>query len=604
MSPKEEPADRKKFDVIISAYDSNLNKISGPRDWRLNFVWIFFVIFAIIIVSRLIILMIFQHQFYLSVATGSRETWDHLFPNRGGIYAQDTRTGEKYPLAMNRDYFILFADTRAIKDDDTANQITNKLSEIFNYDDQRKLAVYMQLNKRNDPYEPIEKKVEDPTVKKIEEMQLPGIYFARKSYRYYPENELAAPIVGFVGQDDNGNDVGRYGIEGYWNKELAGSGGFVNGAKSAIGGWIPLSGWNFKPAMDGADIILTIDRTLQYKSCEILRQGMQEFKAESASLIIMEPSTGAVRAMCSLPDFNPNEYSKVESLNVYNNSAIFTAYEPGSIFKPITMSAVVNEKLVTPTSYFLDTGSRSDLCSKPIKNANDTVFGSQTMSGVLENSINTGMVYVTELLGRNRFVKYVQNFGFGIKTGIELDTETPGTISSLLDKRGNQIDCYAATASFGQGIMATPIQLVSAYSAIVNGGKIMKPTVVKEITYADGKTERFKPKEIVATISNQASVLTKGMLVNVVEKGHSRNAKIDGYYVGGKTGTAQIAGKEGYTLDTNQSFVGFAPADDPKFVILVKFEKPNKTWADSTASPIFKQVAEFALNYYGIAPKK
>ncbi len=596
--------DRKKYSVNSTVYGTNFTKLAKPKDTRLNLVWIFFVFLSILMSGRLVMLMVLQHDFYLTLANGSREALDKLFPKRGTIYAQDTRTGELYPMAMNRDYFLVFADTREIKDDESANQVTNKLAEIFNYDDQKKLSLYLQLNKRSDPYEPIEKKVDEEIVNKIKELNLPGIGFTRRAFRYYPEGELAAPAIGFVGQDEKGIDVGRYGIEGYWNKELAGTGGFVGGAKSAIGGWIPLAGWNFEPANDGADLILTIDRTLQYKSCEILRHGMKEFGATSASLIILEPQTGAIRAMCSLPDFNSNEYNKVESVRVFNNSAIFTAYEPGSIFKPITMSAAVNEGLVSPETVFNDVGARTGLCSKPIKNANDAVFGNQTMSGVLENSVNTGMVYVVERLGRNRFVKYVQDFGFGIKTGIELYSESPGTINALLSKNGDKIDCYAATASFGQGITATPIQMVNAFGAIVNGGHLMKPYIVEEIRYQDGQKEKFKPKEIKTIITNHAALLTSGMLVNVVQKGHSVNAKIDGYYIGGKTGTAQIADTQGYSLDTNQSFVGFAPADNPKFVIIIKYEKPNKTWADSTASPTFQKVAKFALEYYGIAPNK
>jgi cell division protein FtsI/penicillin-binding protein 2 len=550
-------------------------------------------------------LMILQGNFYSALASGSHDSSSELVPKRGAVYVQDTRNQELFPLAINHDLFILFADTREIKSDDEANTIANKLAEIFHYDDTRKLEVFLQLNKRTDPYEPIEKKVDESIADQVKDLSMSGIGLVRVPFRFYPEHNSAAAVIGFVGQDGDRGAVGRYGVEGYWQKELAGFGGFVEGATNAGGGWIPLYGWAFRPAQDGADIILTIDRTLQYKACQRLQRGMKEYGAKSASLVMMNPQTGAIMAMCDLPDFDPNKYNEIDSVDVYNNDAIFTAYEPGSIFKPLTMAAAINEGLVGPHSPFYDAGVRSDLCSKPIKNANDKVYGNQDMTGVLENSINTGVVYLTEKMGRERFVKYVRDYGFGIKTGIELDSETAGTIDTLLEKKKNsdKVDCYAATASFGQGIMATPLQMVAAFSSIVNGGRLMKPYIVGEVRYSDGHIEKKKPEEIRQILSKNASDLTSGMLVTVVEK-HSTGAKVPGYYVGGKTGTAQIAGPNGYTLETNQSFIGFAPAEDPKFVILVKYEKPNRAWAESTALPVFADVAKFALEYYHIPPNR
>jgi cell division protein FtsI/penicillin-binding protein 2 len=227
------------------------------------------------------------------------------------------------------------------------------------------------------------------------------------------------------------------------------------------------------------------------------------------------------------------------------------------------------------------------------------------MTGVLENSINTGMVYVAGMLGRNRLTKYIQEFGFGTKTGIELDSESPGTVNTLLvKKKTDKLDCDAAVSSFGQSIMVTPIQMATAFSALVNGGILFKPFVVKEIDYSDGRVQKIQPREIKRVISNQSSLSISSMLVSVVEKGHSMNVKIPGYYLGGKTGTAQIAGAGGYSEETNQSFVGFGPAEDPKFVLLIKFEKPQRVWADSTAAPVFRDIAQFVLQYYQIPPTK
>jgi cell division protein FtsI/penicillin-binding protein 2 len=587
------------------SYHSKKEKYEdSSSDPRLRIMWVLFVVVSIVIVVRLFVLMVFQHSFYVALAAGSHEIYSNLFPERGNIFIQDSRSGEEYPLAMNRDYFLVYADTRQIEDDKTAEDVAEKLASVFSYDDEKKFQVFLQLNKRTDPYEPLEKKVDETVVDRLKELDLVGIAFVRQPFRYYPEGNLAAQVVGFLGKDSEGNDVGRYGVEGYWEKELMGKGGFVQGAKSAVGALIPLAGGAFEAAEDGADILLTIDRTIQYKSCETLEKYRLEFGATSASLVILDPYTGAIRAMCSLPDFDPNTYNQVESIDIYNNTNIFTSYEPGSIFKPVVMSAALNEGLLTPETYFEDKGHKKDICDTPIKNAGEKVHGWQTMTGVLENSINTGMVNVAERLGKKKLIEYIESYGFGVREGIELDTEMSGTIDALYINKGNKTDCYAATASFGQGITATPLQMVTAFSAIANGGTLMKPYVVERINYSDGKTEYFESEEIENILEKRSSMLLSGMLVSVIDSGHAAGAAVPGYYVAGKTGTAQIAGRGGYTDETNHSFVGFAPVDNPKFVMIVKFEKPQRKYSSSTAAPVFGDIAKFLLQYYHVPPTR
>lgn len=574
------------------------------KDTRSRIAQIFVFILGGIIIFRLFFLMILEHSFYQRLAEGSHEAYSQLFPKRGRILIQDSRTSEEYPVALNRDYFLVYADTRAIKDDKTAEEVLKKLTEVFSYDEEKQKQVLGMLNKRTDPYEPIEQKIDEDTQKRLMGMNLPGIATVRRSYRYYPEKKLASHVVGFLGRDKDGKDIGRYGVEGYWNEVLTGSSGFLEGIKSATGKLLTFANIDKSPAKDGADILLTIDRTVQYRACERLYQGMLEYGAASASLIIMDPQTGAIRAMCSFPDFDPNEYGKVDSVEMYNNSSIFTPYEPGSIFKPITMAAAINEGKVGPQSPFHDSGSRDGLCTKPIRNAEDKVYNDTDMTGVLENSINTGMIYVAELLGTNKFRDYVEKFGFGIKEGIELDTEASGVIDSLSKNKKDKIDCYTATGSFGQGLTVTPLQMVTAYSAIANGGKLMKPYIVQEVRQSDGSTEKIKPKVLRQILDPRTSKLLGGMLVNVVEKGHAKQARQEHYYLAGKTGTAQIPGPGGYSADTIHSFVGFAPADDPKLVMIVKYEKPQRKYAESTAVPVFGDIMKFLLQYYQIPPAR
>lgn len=569
---------------------------------------IFFIILCtlfLVVALRLFSLMIVNGEFYKKLAAGAQEFYAELLPKRGEIFTQDSRTGEKFPLALNKESYLLFADTRLIKTEDDAKKVLDALTDMFHYEGNRTSTVWASLNKRTDPYEPIEKKVEQEQMEKIKAMKLPGIAFVKIPTRFYPEGNLAASVIGFVSNNDQNREIGKYGIESYFQKELSGKEGELTGTTAHGGGWIPFDTRIFRSsdADDGADLTLTIDRTIEFQACERLYQGMLEYNASSASLVIMDPYTGAIRAMCSYPDFDPNKYGEVQDIRSYNNSTIFTPYEPGSIFKAIAMAALLNEGLVDPHSPFHDPGVRADLCKTPIRNAENKSYNDTDMTGILEDSINTGMIYIAERLGTNRFRDYVEKFGFGVKSGIELDTETPGNIESLnKNKNTKKIDCYTATASFGQGLTVTPLQMAAAYSAIANGGILMSPYIVDEMTLSNGKVIKTQAKEVRRVISTHAASMLSGMLVNVVENGHAQAAKSKEYYIAGKTGTAQIPGPGGYTADTIHSFVGFAPVDHPKFVMIVKYEKPERKYAESTAVPVFSDISNFLLQYYQVMP--
>ncbi len=585
-----------------------------PQQQRLFLASGVFGLLGAFIVAHLFDVMIVNHRAYAEAASNVHEVTSNLAPERGKIYAQDSRSGEEYPVAMNRDVFTVFVDTRTFHEDvvtdelvleDEAERLAVTLSGILEYDDEEKFALYLKFLKPDDPYEPIEKRVEEDIVDRIRELGVRGIGFVREPVRVYPEGTLASHVLGFVGKDDNGGSIGRYGLEGYWQEELGGKEGYFSGIRSAAGKLIPLAGKKIQPAEDGADILITIDRTLQYRACKELARAAEEYQAESASLIIMEPHTGAIRALCNVPDYDPNVYNQVESVEVYNNRAVFTPYEPGSVFKPIAMAAALNEKAVEPHTPFFDTGSVEANCQKEIKNAGGKIYGDTDMIGVLENSINTGMVFVVEQVGKKVFRNYVEQFGFGIKAGIGLDTETTGVIESLWRSNKDEMDCFAATGSFGQGITATPLQMTSAFSAIANGGVLMKPYLVEEIRYPDGKTKSFDPIEVDDVVSSRAASLLGGMLVNVIDSGQAGGAKVPGYFLAGKTGTAQIAEKGVYIEDAyNHSFVGFGPIDAPVFTMIVTFEKPEQRYSASTAAPTFGTIAKIILEHYGVPPSR
>lgn len=565
-----------------------------PEDKSLRSVSIFFLLAVLIIIARLFMLQVLDYQYYSALAADTHEIYQQLFPQRGNIYVQDTRDHSEYPVAINRPYYLIYAVPRDIPPANIAST-TDFLAGILNFEPDAKALLLAKLSKPNDLYEPVAKKVSDDIIDKIKSANLKGINYTSQDYRYYPESALASNILGFVGSDQDGNPIGQYGIEGFWNKTLAGKSGFLSGERGASGSWISLAGRTLKQAENGADLVLTIDRTLEYKACERLRQGFVEYKAKSAALIIMDPSTGAILTMCSMPDFDPNNYGAADDAGDYNNTTIFTPYEPGSVFKSITMASALDLGLVSPDTTYVDTGERI-INGHKIHNALDKKYGLATMTNVLENSINTGMIFVEEKMGRSLFAEYIDKFGFGKKTGIELDTESAGDVSSF----GKSAEVYNANASFGQGFTATPLQLTTAYAALANGGRMPKPFIVSEVRYPNGQSVKTEPQISDVVISPRADKLITGMLVSVVEKTYKNVVKIPDYYIAGKTGTAQIAEGGKYTDATNHTFIGYLPADNPKFVIFVKYENPDQSWAESTAAPVFKDIAQFALDYYGI----
>lgn len=555
---------------------------------------LFFLALALWIIIRLFILQILQHDYYALFALNSHEIYQKLHPDRGRIYFQDARTKTEYPAAINKEFFIVYADPRQISPEETATT-SAQVAIILGQTPEEQQNTLAKLSNHSDSYAVIAKKVPADIADRLAAARLKGIYTVGVNMRYYPEGPLAGPVLGFTGSDSAGNIVGRYGLEGYWEKKLAGKSGFTAGEKGALGSWISLAGRTTVPSENGADLVLTIDRALESAACERLRQGMKDYGAKSAALVLMNPKTGAVLALCSLPDFDPNNYSKVDDLAAYNNTTIFTAYEPGSVFKAFTMSAGLDLGLITPATAYVDPCERV-INGHRVRNAMRACYGEQTMTQVLEKSINTGAVWVEEKVGAERFREYIEKFGFGEKTGIALNTEAGGDVSSL-KKKG---EIFGANGSFGQGLTATPLQVAAGYAAIGNGGRLMKPYVVEQVRYPNGEKESAAPVVAEQVISEHAAKLLSAMLVSVVEN-HYQAAKINAYYVAGKTGTAQIAERGVYSADrTNHTFAGFAPASDPALVLVVKYEEPERQWAEQTALPVFKDVMRFALNYYAI----
>src|SRR3989339_538440 len=575
-----------------------LGSPSGGSDIRIRILYAGAVFFALCIMAKLVFVQLIDHAFYEALASGQHQLFQELIPERGDIFVHDTKDGTLVAVATNELKAFLYADPRQVKD---SQMIAKTLGQILEWDEEKTMELAGRLSNEKDPYEPIAREVNENRLQQVIAAGLEGIGYVREPARIYPESGLGGHVFGFVGFDHEGYRSGKYGIEGYFDKDLTGIPGFLRSERDLAGRLIAIGERSYEPAVDGADIILTLDRTVQFTVCSKLVETVRKHDADGGSIVILEPSTGRILAMCGVPDFDSNQYNKVPDITAYNNPAIFDSYEPGSIFKSMTMAAAIDTGSVNPMTLFEDTGSvLVDGWPKPIANAENKKYGVVTMTDVLDNSINTGVIFAMRQMGMDPFVSAVKDFGFGKKTGVEMETEAAGNISSL--DIGEEI--YAATASFGQGITVTPLQMAAAYAAIANGGVLLEPHIVDEIRYTDGRVDKKAVKEVRRVIQEKTARLVGAMLVSVVENGHGKRAGVPGYYIGGKTGTAQVPKKDGGGYDSDitiGSFAGFGPINDPRFVMVVRIDNPKDIrWAESTAAPLFGEIADFLLRYYEI----
>jgi cell division protein FtsI/penicillin-binding protein 2 len=409
--------------------------------------------------------------------------------------------------------------------------------------------------------------------------------------RFYPQGQMASQTLGFLG----GSGSGQYGVEGYYDDILKGKTG-IQEEKSGLDSTFSN---NSQISLNGSDIYLTIDYNIQFQAEELLKQEQKKDDIDSGQIIVLKPDTGKILALANFPNFNPNQYSKEADLDIFQNSTSQKLFEPGSIMKPFTMAAVLNEGKITPDTTYVDTGV-VNFGSKSIHNFANEVYGKQTMTQVLENSINTGAVFAEQQIDHKTFFSYIDKFGFTEKTGVDIQ----GEVYSHNDNLKNGPDMNFATASFGQGIELTPMQIARGFCAIANGGKLVKPYIVEKIINGNDETDT-RPQVSNPIVSQQTISQLTSMLIDVADKGFNGVAKIPGYYLAGKTGTAQVPLENGKGYDLNktiQSYVGYGPAFNPQFLILVKLDDPKVSKSALSAVPIFKQLAQYIINYWQIPP--
>lgn len=580
---------------LVSQKNTFDKKTESSFSWRINLLAFLIFLISLAIFFKLYYLQIISYSSFRDLAENQHNIFKKLIPERGNIYLQD-KNG-LYPAAVNKETKMAYAVPKEINDADVA-KTTMAITQILALDE---AEVLDKLNKREDMYEVLKHRLNEDEINKIQEANLSGIHLADESYRYYPSGELAAQLVGFVGW--NGDLFGgRYGLEASDEDELKGQEGNIFHSRDSGGRQIVIGKKEIQEAQNGTDLILTIDHIAQYETEKLLKSAVEKFEAENGTIIVMETKTGKILSMANYPTFDPNNYAAVEDIGVYRNLAISNAYECGSVFKAITMAAALDSNKVSPETFYVDSGAVKE-AGYTIQNSDLKANGTQTMTQVLEKSLNTGVIFVEKLLGNKNFADYVRRFGFGEPTGIDLPGESGGNIKNLENLKSN-IQFF--TASFGQGIAVSPIQLISAFNALANGGVLMKPQIIDKKVYANGNEEQIMPEEVRRVISEKASLQISQMLRSVVINGHGKQAGVPGYAVAGKTGTAQIAksSAKGYEEGMNVgSFAGFAPLNDPKFTILVKITNPkNVQWAESSAAPTFGELMKFLLEYYNIEP--
>ena len=542
--------------------------------WRIWLIRVIFITTFLALGANLYLIQVNKKGNLVGKVQAQSEALGVLEPSRGLIFATD-KNNNVTPLVLNKDYPTVYAVPIEIQD---AKEAAAVLSPIINKDID---SLTVLLSKPKSQYALLVEKATNDQIQAIKDAGLKGIYIKSKTYRAYPFGTMAAQLLGFISSGQDGLLSGRYGLELQFEDELKG----VEGARS--------SGVVQEPS-NGEDLYLTIDYNIQNQAEQVIAGLNKQWNAEGASVIVQEPASGKILAMATVPTFDPNEYHNFD-IKDFLNPVVQLPYEPGSVFKIITMSAGIDSGKITPDTTYVDTGKLKLDSQWTIENwdyKTHGAWGKITMTNVIEHSLNLGAVFAERQTGDLIFTDYSKKFGFGTKTGIQLPGELAGDLRNLDHGRASNY----ATASYGQGITATSIQLITAFSTVANGGVLMKPLILAD----------EKPQVVRRVISQETAKKVTDMMVSAVDV--NKVAAISQYQVAGKTGTAFTTeyNVKGYNENrVINTYIGFAPATNPKFTILIKLNNPqNAPLAGQTVVPAFREMAEFLLNYYNIAPDR
>lgn len=532
---------------------------------------IFFIFCAYAsLVFHLYNLQVVQGNRYVARADSQAVGVNWEVAQRGNIFLTD-RNGNYLPIASVKDIPFIYAVPKAMDD---LPEAANQLAPLFGRDADELLETFQS----RPGYVLLERKPSSSLINKIENLHLKGVYISSKPTRFYPFGSLAAHLIGFVSPDSEGiGESGRYGIENFFDKKLKGQD----------------RDETHKTLKQGEDLYLTIDPNIQKEAERILDNIVKKFEAEGGLVIVQDPQTGKLLALAALPTFDPNNY-KESSLATFLNPATQKVYEPGSIFKVLTMAAGIDSGKITPNTTYQDTG-KIVLNGRTITNwdyLQHGPYGKTTMTNVIEHSINTGAIFAEKKTGHDIFTEYMKKFGLNEKTGVDLPGELLGNLNRLNPR---EPDVAFATASYGQGVAVTPLELLSAISSIANRGVLMKPYINAE----------EQPTVIRRVISEETARQVTEMMTSAVKV--NKVSHIPGYSIAAKTGTAFIPDfvHGGYTTDVFNTYIGYAPSFDPKFIVLFRLERPQGApLAGTSVVPAFREMAEFLINYYEIPPDR
>jgi len=532
-------------------------------------------------------------------ARSQYETKKFVSAPRGNILASDGSL-----LVARGEAYLAFAEIPQIKK--SPQEIANLLAPFFveEKDDRQSLLEEIDritglLSRKETVWVPLKQKVSTDLKKNIEALKIEGLGFERKEDRIYPEASAAAHLLGFVGKNKEGDDVGYFGLEGYYDLSLAGKPGYASQENDLLGKPILTGQVKEISVISGVNLLTFLDKTVQMVLDKRLLEGIQKYGAKAGTAIVMDPKTGSIIGMSSYPSYDPVKYSQFSD-ELFKNPAISSVFEPGSVFKVVVMASALDAKVV-------EADTICDICSGPLKvdkyfiETWDKKYNpDSTMLEVIVHSDNVGMAFVGQKMGSDLLYDYLDRFGIGKPTGIDLQ----GEVSPSLRKKGNWNIVDLATAGFGQGIALTPIQLIRAVGAIANKGIMVSPRVVDKLM-GENWEENIKPKSGQRVISEKAANEITAMMVEAARKGEAKWTALRGFDVAGKTGTAQIPIAGHYDADkTMASFIGFAPSDKPKFVMLITLREPSTSpWASETAAPLWYAIAKDLFSYFGIGPK-
>jgi cell division protein FtsI/penicillin-binding protein 2 len=537
---------------------------------------------ALILVGQLFRWQVLEHETFLALAEEEHQSEVTIRPRRGAIY---DRNG--FLLAADTFQYAVSASPPMISDPYTTADRLFPLLEISRDDTLTALT-------SDTAWIPLARGVPQPIGETIIEWDITGIQVESHAKRVYPGETLSAHLLGFV----NDNDNGFYGVEGYYDAMLRGTPGLRQGERDPFGSSIPIGPGQYIPPRDGKSLVLTIDRTAQYIVERELENAVATYQAESGTVVVLNPKTGAILAMASWPTYDPNHFAETDQV-LFPNPAVSEQYEPGSVFKVITIAAGLDSGIITPESTIYD-GGMIEVGGRTIYNWDRQSHGIVDMTTVLGKSLNVGAAQVAVTLGKERFYTYVRRFGLGRITEVDLDSEGPGTLKTPGDPDWHESDL--GTNSFGQGIATTPLQMAAAMVAVANDGLLLKPYAVQQFIEGD-RTLSVQPTVVRRVILAQTAQTLTDMLVKAVIQ-ETELAQVPGYSVAGKTGTAQIPVPGGYHPSlTVASFAGFLPADDPALVILVVIHKPQTSpWGGQVAAPVFASIAQQLVVIFDIPP--